>query len=180
MSEELARDLTHAVMRHYGYTDEQIEVAEDHLAHEVFGCQFDGNHMRWDCEDEAGNSRHPDHDELARTANLMVDVVVPIVEREIRRGQRDLAAKVEALCDRADGSASDDPDVRDEIGEAWIKARELRALLADALPQDAAEEPASVPLAAEDDSRAAVDVPGAAGLSEAQGGAEMRDGGAGL
>lgn len=49
-----------------------------------------------------------------------------------------------------------------------VVTADLRALLADALPQDADSEPASVPLAAEDDSGAAVDVPGAAGLSEAQ------------
>lgn len=71
----LAHDLTHAIMRHYGYTDDQILAAEVPANHEALGCQRAG--WDWDCTDEDGKPLHPDHDELWLTAALMVDVVVP-------------------------------------------------------------------------------------------------------
>ncbi|HET6916614.1 MAG TPA: hypothetical protein VFH56_11045 [Acidimicrobiales bacterium] len=81
-----------------------------------------------------------------------------------QRGQRDLAAKVEALCDQEWLCAT----ASDDALHPAVPVEHLRALLADALPQDADSEPASVPLAAEQASGASVDVPGAEGLSEAQ------------
>lgn len=76
----LARDLTHAIMRHYGYTDDQILAAEVPANHEALGCQRAG--WDWDCTDEDGKPLHPDHDELWLTAALMVDVVVPHLVRQ--------------------------------------------------------------------------------------------------
>lgn len=74
---DLTGDLTHAVLTHYGYTGEQIAAAEQDPDHAATGCVpvADGS----GCADEHGDPAHRDHDEVAATANLMVDVVVPHV-----------------------------------------------------------------------------------------------------
>lgn len=90
--EQRARDLTYAIMRHYGYTDEDIIAAE--ATHPGVACGDE-------CSNEDGLSKHPIYDELASTASLMVDVVDPLVARMVadaeQRGRAEVSAAVEAV-----------------------------------------------------------------------------------
>ena len=64
-----------AWMRHLGYTDEQISLGE-RQGHENSGCEF--QYPSCICEDEDGNSLHPESDELAiatEVANVALDAI---------------------------------------------------------------------------------------------------------
>ena len=75
LSDDLAQDLTYATIRHYGYSDDDIADAESVHPGTVCG---------EDCYDEDGRTIHSAAwTELAQTAPVMVDVVVPHVERII-------------------------------------------------------------------------------------------------
>jgi len=62
------REATYAVLRHEGYTDEQIADAERTTC-ETAGCERIDH--GWDCTDEDGRSRHPVQDELVRVAETL-------------------------------------------------------------------------------------------------------------
>jgi hypothetical protein len=68
LDSQTLEDATTAVMRHYGYTDEQIIEAIS-TTHEASGCEREG--YEWNCEDDEGVSRHPVLDELQRTAEIL-------------------------------------------------------------------------------------------------------------
>lgn len=89
----LAEDLTLAIMRHYGYTAEDIAAVE--AIHPGRVCDEDA------CYDEDGKTVHSEAwVDLGQTANLMVDVVVPHVERVLANAFSDgySAATTMARC----------------------------------------------------------------------------------
>lgn len=59
---------TYAVMLHYGYTEEQVWLAEKET-HDSVGCEREG--YEWNCCDDEGVSRHPIRDALERTAEIL-------------------------------------------------------------------------------------------------------------
>lgn len=65
----LWRLATWKVMRHMGYTDDEIVRAESQDQHKESGCDFDG--QNWTCEDENGKSLHPVADELDSVAQIL-------------------------------------------------------------------------------------------------------------
>lgn len=59
-----------AWMRHQGYTEDDIAVAETDT-HQASGCEFCTNHMTWDCIDpETNQSRHPMWDALDEAVEM--------------------------------------------------------------------------------------------------------------
>ena len=65
----LWRLATWKVMRHMGYSDDEILQAEGENVHKDAGCEFDG--QNWTCEDENGKSLHPAADELDSVAQIL-------------------------------------------------------------------------------------------------------------
>lgn len=105
LSEEPWRAAVEAVMRHEGYTDEEIAEAYGPVVH-TDECTDNGYPFGYDCTDEEGQDQHPLHtrsQELADTYRLFFEesplaaAVLPIVEAEVRK------AKAEALRDAARG-----------------------------------------------------------------------------
>lgn len=89
--DEAASDLTLTILRHYGYTDDDIAEAE--AVHPGRVCDEDT------CWDEDGENIHPSaYNDLYLTATLVVDVVLPWIER--RDAARESAAATRA---RAEG-----------------------------------------------------------------------------
>lgn len=62
------RTATHAVLRHYGYTDAEVETAEA-TTHESAGCKLVGE--EWDCTDENHEPLHPLTDLICATADTV-------------------------------------------------------------------------------------------------------------
>lgn len=76
MIDNIIELIAEALLRHQGYTDEQLAAIEP--GHDGYGCQFCPNHQRWDCTDEDGRSLHPDWDavvEASETANVVVEAL---------------------------------------------------------------------------------------------------------
>lgn len=85
--EEQVRRLVEEVLRFYGYSDEQIALANKDNPH-ISECEFDTNHQCWVCTDENGKSFHPEWDEAYDVAGIISRVL----------------EAVECLCD-IDGAA---------------------------------------------------------------------------
>lgn len=77
----LWKSLTEAELRHYGYTDEQIALANKVPPH-TSDCTFEA--MDWDCTDEHGKSFHPEADEA--------DLVAGIIGRALEAAQPFMSA----------------------------------------------------------------------------------------
>ena len=77
-------------MRHYGYTDAEIEAASIHpIDHEAAGCAYDSSYG-WDCRDEDDRPQHAEADEMERTAEFVMWVLEhpalqPYLEAEVAR-----------------------------------------------------------------------------------------------
>lgn len=98
LAEQTAQRITHEWMRHLGYTNERIEIAEAQTC-ENSGCEFVAG-LGWDCSDEHGRSNHPERDDLVDAAELVMFVLerLPVVERDEAAELREAALRAcEAL-----------------------------------------------------------------------------------
>lgn len=95
LSEEPWTAAVKAVMRHEGYTDEEISKAHGPLAH-TEECADNGYPFGYDCTDEEGRDQHPLHtraDELGDTYRLFFEesplaaAILPLIAAEVRKAQ---------------------------------------------------------------------------------------------
>ena len=63
--------MTEHVLRHMGFTDDQIAALSAPFDHRAHGCDFDSNHMGWVCEDEDGKPYHGDYDAMSVVAETI-------------------------------------------------------------------------------------------------------------
>lgn len=97
---EVLQSMAEHVLRHMGFSRAEIERYTPPPDHEAMGCEFDTNHLAWQCYDEHGTSHHPDHDEAGSVVEIVrvaleSDALLPLIT------QREAAARAEALRDAA-------------------------------------------------------------------------------
>lgn len=95
----LTKRLTHAELRYYGYEDGDIAAAEAET-HLTAGCPWIDAESGWDCEDEYGNSRHPESDEI----DVVAGIVMRVLESDVFSA---LVSEVKRLREQADRDARD-------------------------------------------------------------------------
>lgn len=70
--ETMAQRITYDWMRHLGYTDETIALAESQTCK---SCGCERIEYGWDCSDENGKSNHPERDDLIDAAEYVMFVL---------------------------------------------------------------------------------------------------------
>jgi hypothetical protein len=130
--EALARTITHDRMVHYGYTAAGIAATEAPPDHSE--CEL--TEYGWECADENGKGRHPDHLEADQTAEFVMFVLehpaVAALTAERDRLRRDVSeaaevrakdrAQIQALCEEQDHLRAERDRLREQV--ALWKSRE--------------------------------------------------------